>query len=50
MILVMAYGKNEQDDLDAGDKTAIADLLDQCEQALAEKYSTDNGAGQHAEE
>lgn len=45
IILVTAYAKSEQDDLDAGDKAAIAELLDQCEQALAEKYSTQNGAG-----
>jgi len=37
-ILVTAYAKNEQDDLDAGDKSAIAELLKQCELALAAKF------------
>lgn len=48
VILVTAYAKNEQDNLEAGEKSAIAELLDQCEQALADQFSNGNGVGDHA--
>jgi hypothetical protein len=35
VLLIMAYGKSEQDDLDEGDKAAIAELICQCEQVLS---------------
>jgi hypothetical protein len=49
-ILVTAYAKNEQDDLDAADKSAIAEFLLQCEQVLADKYASGNGAANQADQ